>query len=84
LQIDITLVDRGLDYVDVNIHGKPSRFEILHVCEFNSDRMRMSVLTRGPRGEVSFSPILINDVLNFCAGRLFFGARVLTARCFRF
>eukprot|EP00775_Hariotina_reticulata_P007204 gene7204-7418_t len=42
------LVSRTTDAVEVEVRGKPIRFDILALLEFNSDRKRMSIIVRHP------------------------------------
>eukprot|EP00906_Rhabdomonas_costata_P004866 RCo007274 len=46
------LKERTSMYMTVDVQGQPQRFEILAVCEFNSDRKRMSVVVREPSGQL--------------------------------
>eukprot|EP00041_Stephanoeca_diplocostata_P035292 m.1238722 g.1238722 ORF g.1238722 m.1238722 type:complete len:848 (-) comp24672_c0_seq11:2992-5535(-) len=52
--IGVELVNRTQDTLQLRLDGsdKLTTFKILHVCEFDSHRMRMSVLAETPEGEI--------------------------------
>eukprot|EP00055_Hartaetosiga_balthica_P010544 m.45368 g.45368 ORF g.45368 m.45368 type:complete len:1297 (-) comp7215_c1_seq2:20-3910(-) len=51
-QVGYELASRTNTEIILNFQGEQLVYKVLHVCEFNSKRMRMSVLVETPSGEV--------------------------------
>jgi phospholipid-transporting ATPase len=51
-QFGFVFETRTPEYVTVNVLGRREQYEILNVLEFTSSRKRMSVVARGPDGNI--------------------------------
>ncbi|EDQ88256.1 uncharacterized protein MONBRDRAFT_26477 [Monosiga brevicollis MX1] len=52
-EVGIHFFDRSDDTIQLEIDGQRIEYELLHIMEFSSARMRMSVLVRDPNGQAT-------------------------------
>ncbi|XP_062987976.1 phospholipid-transporting ATPase IF isoform X2 [Elgaria multicarinata webbii] len=50
-RVGVVFTGASVENMDLKSCGKPERYRLLHVLEFNADRRRMSVIVENPSGE---------------------------------